>query len=92
MRILLADQHYKIRLALAVLFDKEPGVAVTGSAGEPKRLLALAQTTLLNIINFDIRRSGPPLTGLLTKLRIYNEDLKMLLLGCVLYSQQSICS
>jgi len=80
-RVLLADQHPDIRLALAILLGKEPGVAVIGSVSETEGLLALTQTTQPDIIILDSRLPGIPTTDLLTTLHNHNQTLKILLLG-----------
>ena len=43
MRVLLADQRPDVRLSLAILLGKEPGVSIVGSASETEGLLALAK-------------------------------------------------
>lgn len=81
MRVLLADQHPDIRLALAILLGKEPGVAIVGSVSEAEGLLALTQTAQPDIVILDSRLPGIPTPDLLTALRHRNQTLKILLLG-----------
>lgn len=81
MRVLLADQHPDIRLALAILLGKEPGVTVVGSVSETEGLLALTRTTHPDIIILDSRLPGVPTADLLTSLHHLNQNLKILLLG-----------
>ncbi len=81
MRVLLADQHPNIRLALAILLGKEPGVVIVGSVSEAEGLLALTQTAQPDIVILDSRLPGIPTPDLLTALRHRNQALKILLLG-----------
>lgn len=83
MRVLLADQHPDIRLSLAILLGKEPGVTIVGSVSETEGLLALTRTTQPHIIILDSRLPGTPTAELLTALHQLNHNLKVLLLGDV---------
>ncbi len=81
MRILLADQRPDIRLALAILLNKEPGVIVVGSASETEGLLALAQSAQPDIVVLDYNLPGSPIEEVLTSLRNLDQHLKLLLLN-----------
>lgn len=86
MRVLLADQNPDIRLALAILLNKEPGVTVVGSVSETTGLLALIQSTQPDIIILDSRLPGIPTTELFPAFHSHNQALKILFLGDVLAS------
>jgi DNA-binding NarL/FixJ family response regulator len=79
-RVLLADQRPDIRLALAMLLNKEPGVTIVGSASETEGLLALAQSAKPDIVVLDCNLPGSPIEYVLTFLRRLNQHLKILLL------------
>jgi DNA-binding NarL/FixJ family response regulator len=83
MRVLLADQHPEIRLALAILLGKEPGVAIVGSVSEAEGLLALSRTTQPDIVILDSCLPGTPTANLLAALHSYNQHPKILLMGDV---------
>lgn len=81
MRVLLADQHPDIRLALALLLSKEPGVMIVGSVSEAEGLLALAQTTRPDIVVLDSQLPGRALAEILAGLHDLKQPPKLLLLG-----------
>jgi DNA-binding NarL/FixJ family response regulator len=81
MRVLLADQHPDIRLALAILLKKEPGAIIVGSVSEAEGLLALAKTTRPDIVILDSNLPGSPTEDVLTSLRRLDQNLKILLLS-----------
>ena len=81
MRILLADQHPDIRLALAILLKKEPGAIIVGSVSEVEELTALAKTTQPDIVILDSNRPGNPTEETLTFLHRLDQRPKILLLS-----------
>ena len=81
MRVLLADQHPDIRLALAILLKKEPGAIIVGSVSEAEGLLALAKTTHPDIVILDSNLPGSSTEAILTALRRLDQHLKILLLS-----------
>ena len=81
MRVLLADQHPDIRLALAILLKKEPGAIIVGSVSEAEGLLALAKITHPDIVILDSNLPGSPTETVLTSLRRLDQHLKILLLN-----------
>ena len=80
-RVLLADQHPDIRLALAILLNKEPGVIIVGSVSEAEGLLALAKTAQPDIVILDSNLPGNPTEDILTSLRCLDQHPKILLLS-----------
>jgi DNA-binding NarL/FixJ family response regulator len=81
MRVLLADQHPDIRLALAILLNKEPGAIIVGSVSEAEGLLALAKTSQPDIVILDSDLPGRPTEEVLTSLRRLDQHPKVLLLS-----------
>ncbi len=81
MRVLLADQRPDVRLALALLLNKEPGVSVVGSASESEGLLALANSARPDIIILDCDLPGSPIDNVLNSLRVLDQQFKILLLN-----------
>ena len=53
MRILLADEQTRVRLALQILLSQEPGVTVVGEAAEATDLLAQIRATRPDLVLLD---------------------------------------
>ncbi|HEY83575.1 MAG TPA: response regulator transcription factor [Chloroflexi bacterium] len=81
MRVLLADQRPDVRLSLALLLNREPGVSVVGSASETEGLLALAKSARPDIVILDRDLPGSSTEDALNSLRILDQHLKILLLN-----------
>jgi len=81
MRVLLADQHPDVRLALALLLNKEPGVSIVGGVSETEGLLALARSARPDIVVLDRDLPGSRAEDVLRSLRNLNRPLKILLLN-----------
>jgi DNA-binding NarL/FixJ family response regulator len=81
MRVLLADQRPDVRLALAILFNKEPGVNVVGSVSETEGLLSLARSAHPDIVVLDCDLPGDRTESVLNSLHVLDHNLKVLLLN-----------
>lgn len=81
MRVLLADQRPDVRLALAILLNKEPGVNVVGSVSETEGLLALARSARPDIVVLDCDLPGGHTDDVLSSLHTLDQHLKILLLN-----------
>ncbi|MCC7352997.1 MAG: response regulator transcription factor [Anaerolineae bacterium] len=68
-RIWLADKEAKVRSALRLLLEQEPGVYVAGEAAEAQELLAQAQMARPDLILLDWELPGMPSGVLLRALR-----------------------
>lgn len=53
MRILLADDQAKVRSALRLLLEQEPGLSVVGEAADAEALLSLTKETQPDLIILD---------------------------------------
>jgi DNA-binding NarL/FixJ family response regulator len=53
MRILVADDQPKVRSALRLLLEQEPGLSVVGEAAETESLLAQAEATCPDLVLLD---------------------------------------
>ena len=60
MRILLADDRAKVRSALRLLLEQEPGLSVVGEAASADELLAQVQTAGPDIVLLDWELPGRP--------------------------------
>ena len=69
MRILLADDRDKVRGALQLLFEQEPGLVVAGEAENSGNLLLLAVEQQPDVIMLDWELPGQPLDMILPLLR-----------------------
>jgi len=69
MRILLADDQSKVRFALRVLLERQPGTDVVGEATSAEDLLAQTQTTDPDLVLLGWELPGARGADLLTNLR-----------------------
>jgi DNA-binding NarL/FixJ family response regulator len=72
MRILIADDQPKVRFALHILLDRQPGLKVVGEAVDAQDLLLQAQHTYPDLLLLDWELPGLAGSGLLSALhRVY---------------------
>jgi len=69
MRILLADSQAKVRFALRVLLDRQPGLDVVGEAASVDELLSRAAALCPDLVLLDWSVAAPLAAGLLLALR-----------------------
>ena len=69
MRILLADSQVKVRFALRVLLDRQPGLDVVGEAASVDELLSRAAALCPDLVLLDWSVAAPLAAGLLLALR-----------------------
>jgi DNA-binding NarL/FixJ family response regulator len=69
MRILLADGQAKVRFALRVLLERQPGFKVVGEAATAEALQAFTANLCPDLILLDWELAGPSATDLLRALR-----------------------
>jgi DNA-binding NarL/FixJ family response regulator len=81
MRILLADDQPKVRLALRMLLKHETGIRVVGEAGDAENLLAQIRPTHPDLILLDWGLPGLSGIGSLPALRSNNPKLKVIVLS-----------
>jgi two-component system nitrate/nitrite response regulator NarL len=80
-RIMLADDHQLVRKAFALMLDAQPGMEITGHAGNGKELLELIKAKQPNVILLDVDMpvmSGRQCLGII-KLRF--PDIKVIMLS-----------
>ena len=53
MRVLLADDNVKVRSAVRLLLDQDPGMQVVGEATEPKGLVELTEASCPDMLLVD---------------------------------------
>jgi DNA-binding NarL/FixJ family response regulator len=66
MQILLADDQAKVRSALRLLLEQEPGLSVVGEAAEAEELLAQVETTCPDLVLLDWELPGLRATNRVT--------------------------
>lgn len=68
MRIFIADAQTRVRFAVRVLLQQQPGLEVVGEAGDLEELLAQAQAAGPHVLLLDWRLAGPDPAGVLAEL------------------------
>lgn len=75
MRILLADDQPRIRFALRVLLERQPGLKVVGEAVNAEDLLTQAKATCCDLVLLGWELPGLAALGSLSALRRIRPDL-----------------
>ena len=81
MRILLADDQPKVRFALRVLLERQPGLEVVGEAVNALDLVAQAQLTCPDLVLLSWELPGQATSELLSALRSACPDLVVISLS-----------
>lgn len=81
MRILVADRQAKVRFALRVLLERQPGFAIVGEASSAADLLTQAAAEDPELVLFDWDLAAPTATGLLLALRCACPDVTVIALS-----------
>ena len=89
MRILLADDQPKIRFALRLLLEREPGLDVVGEAAEAESLLAQLEATQPDVVLLDWELPGLSAIGGLPALRAVCPQLRVIALSGRLEARQA---
>lgn len=81
MRTLLADGQSKVRFALRVLLERQPGVSVVGEAATAKTLLLQVKNTCPDLLLLGWELPGLSATDLLSNLRAICPNLVVIALS-----------
>ncbi|NIO69112.1 MAG: response regulator [Anaerolineae bacterium] len=81
MRVLLADDQTKVRSALRLLLEQEPGLSVVGEAAEAEDLLAQVEATQPDLVLLDWELPGLRTDDRLSALRTLCPRLKVIALS-----------
>ena len=81
MRILLADAQAKVRFALRVLLEQQPGVEVVAEVASAEELLASAAAQCPDLVLLDWAVAGSPALSLLRTLRRGCPDVEVIALS-----------
>lgn len=89
MRILLADEQAKVRFALRVLLEQQPGLEVMGEAVDGQGLLALVDAVSPDVVLVDWKLPGLSGGQLLASLQNGNPDLAIIVLSPRMEARQA---
>lgn len=89
MRILLADEQVKVRFALRVLLEQQPGLEIAGEAVDGQGLLAMVNAVSPDVILVDWKLPGLSGGQLLASLQNGNPDLAIIVLSPRLEARQA---
>lgn len=78
MRVLLADDQMRVRSALRLLLEQEPGFQVVGEAADATGLLLAATEKAPDLLLLDWELPGLPAVQLLRLLRVERPLLKII--------------
>jgi len=81
MNILLAEKRSRVRYALRVLLEQQPGWKVTGEAVEASELLCKTQHLLPDLILLDIELLGSDVADYLERLRQVCPQVRIVMLS-----------
>jgi two-component system nitrate/nitrite response regulator NarL len=81
MRILLADGQAKVRFALRVLLDRQPGLEIVGEAADAEELMAQAASRYPDLVLLGWELPSSPGTDLLPNLRSVCPELSVIALS-----------
>ena len=81
MRILLADDEPRVRFALSVLLERQPGLEVVGEALDAEDLLRQAEVACPDLVLLDWELPGQTGVDLLSALRRVCPDLSVIVLS-----------
>ena len=81
MRILLADDQPKVRFALRVLLERQPGLAVVGEATDRNDLMNRVEMTLPDVVLLGWELPGLMAMGSLSPLRHLRPNLLVIALS-----------
>ena len=81
MRVLLADDQTRVRSALRLLLEQEPGLSVVGEAAEAEDLLAQVEATQPDLVLLDWELPGLRTDDWLSVIRALCPQLKVIALS-----------
>ena len=80
-RIFIADDHPIVRQGLRRMVEADPGLVVTGEAGDGAALLAALETTVTDLGLLDVSMPGAPFLETLRQLRSRHPTIRILVLS-----------
>jgi CheY-like chemotaxis protein len=89
MRILIADPQPKVRFALRVLLERQPGLEVVGEAGDAEGLLSQTEVACPDAVLLGWELSGIPVEQVMSALRKACPELVVIALSGRLEAQRA---
>jgi DNA-binding NarL/FixJ family response regulator len=80
-RIFIADDHPIVRQGLRRMVEADPGLAISGEAGDPATLLAALEKTATDLVLLDVSMPGGPFLDTLRTLRERHPSIRVLVLS-----------
>jgi len=81
MRVILADDQAKVRSALRLLLEHQPGVEIMGEAVDTTGLLDWVKVVCPDLVLLDWELPGLPAAALLPLLQYYCPDMRLMILS-----------
>jgi len=80
MRIILATPEVNLRLAIQLLLSEEPNVQIVGTASNLEGVLALIQTTSVDLVFLDWDLVDQPLNTLVEQMHVEQPEIGLIIL------------
>src|SRR5207244_3812304 len=80
-RIFIADDHPIVRQGLRRMVEADPGLAISGEAGDAAALLGALETTATDLVLLDVSMPGGPFLDTLHALRERHPSIRVLVLS-----------
>lgn len=80
-RIFIADDHPIVRQGLRRMVEADPGLVISGEAGDAAALLAALETTATDLVLLDVSMPGGPFLETLRELRARHPSVRVLVLS-----------
>ena len=80
MRIILATPEVDLRLAIQLLLSEEPNVKIVGTASNLDGVLALIQTTQVDLVFLDWDLVDQPINTLIEQIHVEQPELDLIIL------------
>ncbi|HKW91785.1 MAG TPA: response regulator transcription factor, partial [Methylomirabilota bacterium] len=80
-RIFIADDHPIVRQGLRRIVEADPGLVISGEAGDATALLAALESTVTDLVLLDVSMPGGPFPETLRTLRERHPSVRVLVLS-----------
>ena len=80
-RIFIADDHPIVRQGLRRMVEADPGLAISGEAGDAATVLSALETTATDLVLLDVSMPGGPFLDTLRALRERHPSIRVLVLS-----------
>ncbi len=80
-RIFIADDHPIVRQGLRRIVEADPGLVISGEAGDAATLLAALHATATDLVLLDVSMPGAPFLEVLRDVRAHHPTIRVLVLS-----------